>query len=307
MNGSLTYLLRRVGTVAGVVLALAVSPAEGRRTNTEFWMVRTRHVSATPAHRVEANHLDYRRLDCRGVWTRSSHEAFFDTGDPARPTVIFAHGGFTDDAWAVHLAFGLSRVLSRYGAGRPVRLVLWRWPSERSLRRIRPALQVTVARADFEGVVLGRWLRQFDHLAPPTLVGYSAGCRVIAGALSHYADAAATEDAPTRFRAVLVAAAADADILLPGRRGGSALDAVETLLVTRHRRDRALRLYPRLYRGPSPQALGFAGVACPWLLGPHRQRLEVMDLTGCIAGRHDFLNYLSASPLAARIAGLVER
>lgn len=98
----------------------------------------------------------------------------------------------------------------------------------------------------------------------------------------------------------------DADILLPSRCGGSPLDAVATLLVTRHQRDRVLRLYPHLNRGPSPRAMGLAGVSRPWLLGPHHQRLEVMDLTRCIRGRHDFLNYLSAAPLAARIADRVQ-
>lgn len=106
---------------------------------------------------------------------------------------------------------------------------------------------------------------------------------------------------------MLVAAATDTDILLPSRSGASPLDAVDTLLVTRHQRDRVLRLYPHLNCGPSPRAMGFAGVSRPWLLGPHQQRLEVMDLTRFIHGRHDFLHYLSASSLAARIADLVER
>ena len=303
MSGSLNCRLRRAGTVAVAVLALAACRADGRETGTEFWIVRTSHIRTDPGEGVEANGFDYRRRDCRGIWTRSSHEAFFHPEAPPPPTVVFVHGGFTDEAWAMHLAFGFSRVLSRYGGGRPVRLVLWRWPAERSLCRLRPALQVTLARADIEGKRLAQWLSQFDHLPPPTLVGYSAGCRVVAGALSRYASG--NEGDPGRFRAVLVAAATDAHILLPGRYGGSPLDAVETLLVTRHRRDRVLRLYPRLERGPAPPAMGFAGVACPWLLGPHRQRLEVLDLTQCIRGRHDFLNYLSAPPLAARIADLV--
>ena len=244
-------------------------------------------------------------MDGRGVWTRSAREAFFATEDPARPTVVFAHGGFTDDVWATHLAFGLSRVLSHCGGGRPVRVVLWRWPSERSLRRLGPALQVTLARADFEGLLLARWLRQFDRQSTPILVGYSAGCRVIAGSLSRYASGDAAVGAPARFRAVLVAPAIDADSLLPGRRSGHALDAVETLLVTLHQRDRVLRFYPRLYRGPAPQAMGRIGVACPEMMGPHRRRVEMIDLTGRTVGRHDFLNYLSAPPVAARLIGLV--
>ncbi len=305
MNGLLNYLLRRVGAVAVAVLAFSASWADGRETGAEFWVVRACHLGTLPADRVETNRFDYRRLDSRGVWTRSSHEAFFHTEGPPPPTVVLVHGGFTDDAWAVHLAFGLSRVLSRYGAGRRVRLVVWRWPAERSLCRLRPALRATLARADTEGERLARWLAQFEQLEPPTLMGYSAGCRVIAGALRRYASGA--ESITGRFRAVLVAAATDTDILLPSRSGGSPLDAVETLLVTRHQRDRVLRLYPLVDCGPSPRAMGFAGVSRPWLPDPHHQRLEVMDLTRYIRGRHDFLHYLSAAPLAARIANLVER
>lgn len=302
MTSSPTRIVRGVGMVAGAILALAVLPAEAQGNNFEFWMVRPCRAGTASARHGEAHPFDYLRLDGRRVWRHASREAFFDAADLALPTVLFAHGGFTDEAHATRLVLGLSRALSRFHAGRRVRLVLWRWPSERSLCRIRPALQMTVARADFQGILLARWLRQFDGLPPPTLVGYSAGCRVIAEGLGHYASSAAAEKPPSRFHAVLVAAACDADILLRRR---TALEAAESLLVTLHRGDRVLRLYPHLYRGPSPQALGYAGVARPQLLGPRRHRLEMLDLTRSITGRHDLLHYLSASPLTARLARLV--
>lgn len=305
MNSSRTRAVEHAGIAAAAVLALVASKARGGAPPTELWMVRTCRIGSIATCPVEAGRFDYLQLDGRGVWTRSSREAFFDSEVTGRPTIVFAHGGFTDDAWATHLASGLSCVLSRCGGGRPVRVVLWRWPSERSLRRLRPALQVTVARADFEGRLLARWLRQFDRQSPPILVGYSAGCRVIAGSLSRYAAGDAAAGMPARFRAVLVAPAIDADSLRPGRASGKALDAVETLLVTRHQHDRVLRFYPRLYPGPAPHAMGLIGVACPGMLGPHGRRVESIDLTPCTVGRHDFLNYLSAPTVAARLAGLV--
>jgi hypothetical protein len=304
MNGSLHFLLRCVGGVAVAALSLACLQADGQETSTEFWIVRSCQGTSSTGG-VQANRFDYRRRDSRGVWTHCSHDAFFHTEGPPPPTVVLVHGGFTDEAWAVHLALGLSHELSRYRAGRRMRLVVWRWPAERTLCRLRPALRVTLARADGEGERLAEWLAQFDQLEPPTFVGYSAGCRVIAGALRCYASG--SNSIPGRFRAVLVAAATDTDILLPGRSGASPLDAVETMLVTRHQRDRVLRLYPHVNRGPSPRALGVAGASRPGLPGSHHQRLEVMDLTRYIRGRHDFLHYVSAAPLSARIAKLVDR
>ncbi len=307
MNSSTIRILHRIGILAGVALALTVSSAQGQAATADVWMVRTYRIGATSTCPVKADQFDYFQLDARRAWTRSSREAFFETEDPERPTVVFAHGGFTDDSWATCLVLGLAQTLRSYGGGRPVRVVLWKWPAERSARRLRPALWVNMARADFEGLLLARWLRQFDPQTPPILIGYSAGCRIIGRGLSRFAADPGPDSTPAteaRFRALLVAGALDADALLPSRHSSGALDAVETLVVTRHRADRALRFYPRLYPGPGPQAMGFVGPVVP-RLDPHGPRVELLDLTAWVAGRHDFLNYLGAPPLAARIADLV--
>ncbi len=311
VSKSLVAALRRFHTLAVIGAVLVV---QGFRTHASFaaaelWMVRTYRIASIAPCPVEADRFEYFYCDARGVWARSTQEAFGANDEAERPTVVFAHGGFTDQMWASRLASGLMQVLRCRGRGRPVRVVLWQWPSERRMRRLRPALWSTMARAEFEGRLLARWLRQFDLSVPPTLVGYSAGCRVIAGGLSWFAAESAGDGVPAdtaaRFRTVLVAAAMDADSLLPSRPNGRAIEVVDTLLVTRHQRDRALSLYPRLYPGIGPQAMGRVGVACPQLLGQGMNRLETVDLTACIAGRHDFLHYLSAGPLAARLTSLV--
>ena len=308
MSGPSIPILQRFCLLAGAVLAVSGPGVERCGAATDIWMVRTYRFGTAQTCPVGAGGFDYLRFDARGAWTWSSQAAFLATHDPYRPTVVFAHGGFTDDAWATHLTVGLARSLCGYSGGQPVRIVLWKWPSERSFRRLRPDLRAKAARADFEGLLLARWLRQFDPHAPVTLVGYSAGGRVIASGLNRYAAESAAFGQPpgsASFRAVLVAPALDADDLLPGRRAGMAIDAVETMLVTHHRRDRALRFYPHLYPRYRPRAMGFVGVACPWMLSQRGGQLQVMDLTTCIAGRHDFLNYLSAPPLAARLVDLV--
>ncbi len=308
MNGSPIRILQRIGILAGAALAVAVFGVRAEGATTDVWMVRTYRVGATSTCPVKADQFDYFQLDARRAWTRSSRDAFFETEDPEQPTVVFAHGGFTDQSWATCLVLGLARTLRSHGGGRPVRVVVWKWPAERSSRRLRPALWVNMARADFEGLLLARWLRQFDPQTPPILVGYSAGCRIVGRGLSRVAEDPApdeTTDAASGFRAVLVAGAMDADALLPTRHSDGALDAVETMVVTRHRGDRALRFYPRLYPGPGPQAMGFVGPLAPRRRDAHGGRLELLDLTAWVAGRHDFLNYLGAPPLAARIADLV--
>ena len=298
----------RLSIAVTVALAATGAGAEGLDAAGELWMVRTHRVATGWRGPLKAAPLNYYRLDATGCWQRSAAEEFFAAPLP-RPTVIHAHGGHTDDAWASRQGAALLQTLQRWRGEQPVRVVLWKWPSERGSQRLRTDLQINAARADYEGQVLAAWLRQFPNHAEVVLVGYSFGGRVITECLNRLGTELTRETkAPPlpQLRALLVAAAVDSDVLLPGRRGSKALVAAETLLVTRHQGDRVLRWYRHLEPGPSPHALGFAGPACPWLLGEARTRLEVLDLTGCIPGRHDFVHYLSATPLAARLAALVE-
>jgi len=287
-------------------MAVTALTLQARTVSDDLWMVRTSG-AATPCPCLpESSPPEYLRLTARGVWTESSCEAFFATEDPQTPTVVFAPGAFTDESLAIHLTKELACVLRCRSGGQPARVVLWKWPSERFLRRIRPSLQLSVRLADFEGHLFARWLRQFDPQAPPLLIGWSAGCRVIVGALAHFAKESATTAEPAaRFPVVLAGAAIDAGALRAGRHRHRALDAVREMLVVHHRRDLVLRLYPRIVRGPRPVPIGLVGITCPHLLGEYGNRVDTMDLTGCITGRHYFAHYLHASPLAIRLARLV--
>ena len=104
---------------------------------------------------------------------------------------------------------------------------------------------------------------------PVCLVGYSFGARTATGALELLAGGSiagqtlpATVAARRTFRVVLLAAASDADCLLPGHRDGHALSLVERMLATENCGDRALKWYSRLYGRRGPEALGYVGPLC---------------------------------------------
>ncbi len=294
------------GCVAILLIAVGAGAGNAAAGSQEaLWMVRTYRIPIGWRGPAEAAPLDYWRLDEQGCWRAATAEEFFAEVS-CQPTVVHTHGGHTDDAWATRQGRALMGTLRRWSGDRPVRVVLWKWPAERGPQRLRPDLRAAAARAEFEGRLLAGWLRLLGGEAAVTLVGYSFGGRTIAAGLHHLATEQKEESAPPlpRLSAVLVAAAFDSDALLPGRRYGKALTAVDAMLITHHRADRVLRLYPLLEPGPSAEALGFTGPACPWLLGPARKHLEVLDLTGCISGQHDFPHFLGASPLAMRLVHL---
>lgn len=295
---------------AGAVLVQAGIVAQAETPSVDLWMVRTHEIPIGGDPSEEIDRLNYFRFDAGGTWTASSRQAFFTTREPQAPTVVFAHGALTDDALAGHLALQLACVLRSRKEDRPVRVVLWKWPSQGGRRRPRRALKASLARADFDGKLLGRWLQEFDLAAPRVLVGWSAGCRVAVCALKHLAAAGSDGGNPAdrhRFRVMLAGAALDADALRLDDRRNRALDVVQRMIVVHHRRDPVLRFYPPLIPGPRPVPIGLVGITCPRRLGEARDRVETLDLTCCIRGRHYFGHYLDAPSLAASLDGLVFR
>ena len=193
--------------------------------------------------------IAYWRLDescgC-GQWQASDAAAFQASAVPGVPTTVLIHGNGTDEDWAVRHGNELYGLMKQQACGRPFRLVVWSWPADRVVRRIRPDVQIKVCRSDVEAYYLARVLSGLPKGAPLSLVGYSLGCRTVSGALQLLAGgpvagrslapealAAWNKAGPRPIRVMMVAAAMDADWLEPccparsgplGRRADSGRD-----------------------------------------------------------------------------------
>jgi hypothetical protein len=159
---------------------------------------------------------------------------------------------------------------------------------------------------------LAECLRSIERQVPVSLIGYSFGARIITGALhllaggevagrslpKRLAQAEKGKPAEMTRRAVLVAAALDADWLLPGRRNGLALSQVNRLLITRNPCDRVLRWYPLMYGCRGPEAMGRVGPRC-WCCA---ENVEVVNVSCAVGRAHDWASYLRAPGLRNRLA-----
>jgi hypothetical protein len=91
-------------------------------------------------------------------------------------------------------------------------------------------------------------------------------------------------------RAVLLAAAEDADRLDADADGRLPLSLLDRVLVTCNDRDRVLRLYPKLYGRGGPPALGATGPCGD----DGSEKVEVIDVSASVGKRHDWRCYSSA-------------
>ncbi len=278
----------------------------------QVWLINTRGLAGCDLE-ADLAKITYWRLNesCAcGQWQASDAAAFQASAVPGAPTAVLIHGNGTDDEWAVRHGNEFYGLMKQRACGRPFRLVVWSWPADRVVRRIRPDVQIKVCRSDVEAYYLARVLSGLPKAAPLSLTGYSLGCRTLSGALQLLAGgsvagrslapetvAAWNQAGPRPIRAMLVAAAIDVDWLEPNRPGGLSPSAVERILVAKNDLDPVLRFYSRLYGPRGPEAMGYVGPS-----GAAGGKLEVVDVSCEVGRKHDFDRYEESSLVAGRLA-----
>jgi len=293
---------------AGLVLALAAVGAATPRAaaatapQPQVWLIST--CSAPCSGDVEAGlgQIAFWQLDptdsCR--WLPADAEAL---GRAAPlPTAVFIPGFNTGPDAAIQEANAVYCDMQREAAGRPFRLVIWAWPSQRDRQaRISADMRLKACWCDAESYYLACILSRLPAGAPVGLIGYSYGARIAGGALELLAAGrlpgyslpaearAAWTAAPRSVRVLLVAAAMDADWLAAGHRNGDALSIVQRAAVTLDCCDRVLHWYTRLYGRGGPPALGGVGPT-----GCDGGKLQVLDVACAVGKKHDWYRYESA-------------
>jgi esterase/lipase superfamily enzyme len=275
----------------------------------QVWLLSTRDAPLCGDLEAGRSAIQYWRLDRDHAW-QAADAADFHRGDQrAMPATVFIHGNRIDPDTAVEQGWRLYPRMCEEAAGRPFRLVLWSWPSERIKRGVRHDVWQKVEFSDAQSYYLARFLADFQPDAPVSLIGYSLGARVATGAMELLAGGSIADrrlpdevvvrrarQHPRPFRVVLTAAACDADWLLPGHRDGQALSLINRMLVTTDARDPAMKWYSRLYGRGGPEALGCAGPCClpqPGSCG----KIELIDVSCSVGRRHDWDLYAAAPEL----------
>jgi hypothetical protein len=220
-------------------------------------------------------------------------------------TLIWVHGNQIPPREAVRRGLMVYDRLKRNCASPDsMRFVIWSWPSERTTGRIRDVQEKSL-RTDVESFLLASYLSQASDGGPISILGYSFGARIIAGAL-HLSSGGALEgyqvpqlaEPAEPYRVALFAAAVANDAMLRGGRYQYALSNVEYLLLQNNSRDRALNLYWITNLRTKPTALGDGGLPC----APPNCQVHQYDWARCIGREHSLNEYVNRPAIMRRVA-----
>ena len=265
-----------------------------------IWLISTRHLSSDACRANLYNPSPVVcRLDRCGRTRRSSMPEFYSLRSANRPTVIYVHGNRTSASVAIRRGLTIHRYIARHRGPQPIDWVIWSWPSEQHGLPVRDARE-KAKRTDAHGMYLALFLRDnFTGGAPPTMIGYSFGGRMVTGSLHALAGGPlggrrlpGPALTGAGIRAGLVAPAIESNWLLPNGYHGKATQNLNQMVLMYNHRDSVLKRYWLLDRVRGSMALGYSG---PRTFGPRfdGSRLPVIarDFAKVIGNHHDELDY----------------
>ncbi len=276
----------------------------------ELWIISTRNL---PPLRCGSEPHAFtpcvRRYICGQGWQKSSLDDFLAGDDGAHVTMVFVHGNDTEYDEAIDMGRTLyNRLVNTRCEVPPTRLVIWSWPSEKDLVRVRKAAQEAACRTNSEGFYFAEFVDLLPDDSVYSLCGYSYGARIVTGGLQVLGGGAvaghslSVRQHPDHQPAnvMLLGAALDNNSLLPGMRHGLALSQVERMVILFNPADRVLFWYQHLWQRRGPQALGSTGQVAASRLGADRAKLTQINVEAQLGGRHSW-QYVSGSPTVMSI------
>jgi hypothetical protein len=270
------------------------------RPQDQMWLVQSECVGCGDLLEESAKRLGYWQL-VKDQWQPAARPELIAAVTPEAVTILVVHGNRTDEATAVQMTWDVySRAVVAAG-DRPLRMVVWSWPSEKIRGRPMTDFVIKAARSDLIGYHVGWLLRQFDKNAPVSLVGFSYGARVITSALHGLGGGEIQGQSfsgpvikrKTPFRAVLIAAGLHDYWLSPGQHHGRAMSQVDRMVVTTDPCDWILKRYHRLDCG-CPQALGLWGLSGSEQLGAELAKVRQVDVSDDVGRDHKWSVYICA-------------
>lgn len=284
------------------------------RPQDQLWVVSCRGVPGASAEQAMGL-LRYWRYQGSGQWDRrqwllSDRESFAAVNPSSSTTCVFVAGNGYTDAETRALGRSAYQGLARgLASDRPLRFVIWSWPSDQADSAMIQDLRIKAGRTDRVAWYLAAWLNETAPAANLSLIGTSFGVRIVGGALhllggGRLGGYALTDRnrSLTPMPVLFISPAIDNDWLLPGHRFGRAMSQVERLLLVNNSSDRMLKRYRWLYGLRSQaQALGHSGIVAASRLGADREKISQFDAAAVIGAKHGCGPYFQSPGLLARM------
>lgn len=274
------------------------SAPERESLGDSVWLVSTRHLGEAVLYQGEPLRLDIRRYVDGTGWESATVDDFAAAADPEVITVAYVHGNRFDWGDAIYHGWRVYEALGPRDTRKPVRMVIWSWPSSRIHGPMRD-VRVKGWRAHSESIFLARFIA--EHLSGEriSLVGYSYGARIATGALHVLAGGrlfGMEVDAPANVqpaRVVMMAAAMGNDWLLPRGLHERAYLQTDKMLILYNTCDPALDSY-HLVESCRARALGYTGLPTQshW-----QDRVEQRNVADLVGKSHDELRYWNSPAL----------
>jgi hypothetical protein len=270
----------------------------------ELWMISTRHLGyAAPSDSAPA--LRVRRCTAEG-WQASTLDKLLEPAPDDVVHVIYVHGNQVDPSDAISRVRKLRWQLTADEDSRPVRVVLWSWPSSK-IRGPLNDYRTKAGRTSSESYYLGWFLQHYATDSDVSLVGFSLGGRIITGSLQlldggTLAGRRLAELPPRRkVRVAMWAAAVDNQWLHSGRPHGRAVQGIDAMLNIYNTCDPALKRFRLVEKCGSPDAAGYCGFAGAPRLRQQGLHLEQRNAAGIVGKAHDELRYLCSGQLMSHV------
>ena len=285
------------------------------RPQDQIWLVSTRAMGPRPSPRKTcAPRYCYQRYQSCNCWYRQSAGAFFACNDPCTTNVLYVHGNRMTEAWVKSRGLELYQKLVCNNPDRPIRMIIWSWPSSPLPRRaavFRDA-RVKLRRTPLQSYYLAHWLSCFDCHERVALLGYSYGGRTILGALhllgggnlnGRCLDPCCRRCLP-QMRMALWAPATQSDWLLPGQPHDRALCCLERGLIFYNHCDPVLSRFQRYIFSVTGPALGHVGLTCAGYCIPGYERILQFDATWLVGKQHKWNGYTHCPSIMWQIRNL---
>ncbi len=273
------------------------------RPQDEVWLINTRHLGCDE----KSPQPDFYRYECEQGWAESSAADFEATASPDVHTIVYVHGYGFDELKARQVGWALYHsVTDGYADGRPLRFVIWSWPSKGNAGPLKD-MRERAWRADADAYYLGSWLARISVRTSVRLIGSSMGNRVVCGALHLLGGGSlagwsvpplAEQDA---IRAVLISPAVHNYWLHAGEYHGNALAPVDRMLLLNNHCDALLKRYWLVADCGPASALGYTGLDVSGVAGQWQHKVEQDDACCDVGKHHGVLWYLCSPRLLERI------
>ncbi|HEV7280324.1 MAG TPA: hypothetical protein VGN57_08945 [Pirellulaceae bacterium] len=274
--------------------APSVAQAFEVRPQDSIWIVSTRCLNRCPGV-GEADALSTMRY-AGGSWQTLSFADLAAENSSERTDVLFVHGNGVEPNEVGGLICRIYGALTSCD-GPAVRLIFWSWPSD----KVAGPLHDVLAKDERSFVEIA-WLREalseLPHVGPRSLVGYSFGARIVAGATATYdplrtaalpdADAAPVAISRPPQRAILIAGALDRTKLYPGGAYSGIYARLDHVSIWFNTADPALKRYHLVDKGAD--ALGYVGLPNWSAIGSCR--IDQTNVTNWIGRTHWLSAYL---------------